>query len=292
MKLIFSKSQYIIRVYIVTLLCATLFYSVSSWATGPRVTPSIFVDDQNQVYGVEYPPFVSAQLKSGGLCVEIVDSVFKQIDKEYPHSVLPVSNMVKYYLQQENALAAHSQYLFFEPHEHADLIFIPVVITHENFYYSKRQYQNGLPWNGNLSSLKNYTYGAYMGEPVKAFHEAGVQVSFIRAYSLIKKLESEQIDFFRMSELALSWIVERHAKTFAVDIKVLEDSQTDLPLYIVFNMKHPQGRVIAKQFKAGLKEGIEQGRYLEILKKYIHSPAQQQEYLNKLKIYLADVLIS
>jgi len=262
-----------------------LLFSTTSWATGPRVTPSMFVDDLMQVYAVDFPPYVSNDLDSGGLNVEIVDSVFKRAGIDVPHNILPVTNMVKYYLLEENALACHANQMYFSEQESAKLIFIPIAVATEKLYYLKSAHQNGLPWTGQIASLKDYTYGAYREESINVFVEAGVNVNTGSARSLLKRLESQQADFIKMPELAINWLLNNLYTELKDDVIAVEKSESTVPLYIVFNTQHPEGKSIAEKFKSGLDENIKQGDYLAILRKYIPEVEQQQIYMDQLNGY-------
>lgn len=269
------------------LLGIALLLSETSWATGPRVTPSVFVDDLMQVYAVDFPPFVSNDVAEGGLSAEIVSSVFRQEGIDAPHNILPVTNMVKYYLIDENALAGHANYLHFSQQEKAKLIYVPIAMATERFYYYKPAKVAGLPWTGQLESLKGYTYGAHRGEPVDAYEKAGIKVHVGNARSLLKRLESSVVDFIRLPELTVNWMLDNVYAELKGNVVAVENSDSTVPLFIVFNTQHPDGKRTAEKFKSGLDEQIKQGKYLAILSKYIPETDQQQIYMDKLNDYRA-----
>lgn len=280
-------SNQVARKFLYLLLSIILLLSATSWATGPRVTPSVFVDDLMQIYAVDFPPFVSNDVAEGGLSAEIVNSVFRQVEIDAPHNILPVTNMVKYYLIDENALAVHTNYLHFSQQEKANLIHVPIALATEKFYYYKLANEAGLPWTGQLESLKGYTYGAYRGEPVDAYEKAGIKVHVGSARSLLKRLESSTVDFIRLPELTVNWILDNVHAEFRNDVIAVENSDSIVLLFVVFNSRHPEGKLMADKFKLGLDEQIKRGEYLAILSKYIPETDQQQIYMDKLNRYRA-----
>jgi len=249
------------------LLSAFLYTSVAH-ATGPRVAPNMFTSNLNQLYALEYPPYISAQATEQGVLFELINTVLKQQNIAAEINILPSQNMLKYYYNQETALAMIGHDFNLSSKQQKNSVFITVLSVKEYFFYYQPAFKDGLEWNGKLSAFKAKTYGANKGDDVTAYKKAGIQVKYSRLQALIGKLRTQEIDFISEPELTLNALLERSfPDEKQLFVKMQAESGT-MPMGIVFNMLHKQGKDAAKKFKQGLKLLKASGQYQSILNKY------------------------
>ena len=277
-----SHNRCINRVTLASLLIlvATLF-SAPSMATGPRVTPTLFASDADKVFAADLVPFVSSDIEGGGLDIEVVNAVFAAAKIENAVTTLPLQKMVKYYLQQENAVAVMGHYLDFEPQQQKNLIFVPISAAAKHYFYYRPAYPDGLKWDGKLSSLKGRTYGANRGEDTAAFKRAGVAFKSASPRSLLKMLINGQVDFVGISDLTMEWLIDNHFPNEKGSIVAMSPAAGALPGFIIFNKKHPQGAVLAERFNKALTALTTNGTYAKIVERYLGEGEETSDYMKR-----------
>lgn len=255
---------------------------VAGMATGPRVTPSLFSPTTNEIFVVDFPPFVGPEVAGGGLHVEIIKAALQagEIDAVITH--LPLPRMVKYYLLQENAIAVLGRFLNLSEAEKKALVFIPISVMEERYFYYGPAHQEKLSWNGKLQNLKGYTYGASHEEDVTAYEAAGINIEHGSPRALLQKLLTEKVDFIRMPVLAVEWLLDKHFPNKKKDLIQMDPVAGEKPVFILFNKKHQQGEAAAAKFRNALSKIIEDGRYMKILTTYQEKEEMRQEHMKKL----------
>lgn len=103
------------------------FVSTHSFATGPRVTPSLFMEDIEHIYGLNFPPYINQSGNEQGVIIDIVKTILKTEKIEAALMVLPSKNMLKYYFSEENALAVVGYDFNFNQKAQAKAQFIPIL---------------------------------------------------------------------------------------------------------------------------------------------------------------------
>jgi len=274
-------------IFFMSLSCFLFASDVS--ATGPRITKSLLSPNENQIYSYDYPPFTTTDLEMGGMSTEIIDAVLQKINIDATQIIVPLQSMVKFYIHQEQPLAVYGKNLNFNQQQKKHLTFIPIGIMNSQYVFYKPAHKENVSWNGQLSSLAKYTYGASNGELVEEYKKENVKVKYARTHSLLKKLISKEIDFMKMSELNRIWMLDKHFPHEKSGFVVMNNSDKIEPVFIIFNKKHPQSSHIAKIFKKGLAEIVDSGEYLKIIKKYRTQKSKQEQHMQVLSKLLTQV---
>lgn len=265
-------------------LLISLMTSSSVMATGPRVTAHMLSEGM-QIYALDLQPFISTEKEGGGFDAEIVNMALKAAGIDASVTSLPLDNMVKYYLIQENAIAVLGHHLSFSGKQREDLIFIPISVTHESYFYYQPAQKSALSWNGKLKNLKGYTYGAHKSEDVAAYKDAGINIVFGKPRTLLKKLKSKEIDFIQLPELTAEWMIDKYFPEDKANYSPMKTAVGEKPTFIIFNKKHPEGEDVAKKFRAGLSKIIEDGRYMAIVEKYEGKGTMAQKHMKSLRSF-------
>ena len=218
---------------------------------------------------MDLPPFIDNEQPGGGINAEIVNAAMAAGQVEFVFTALPLQTMLKYYLLEENALGVLGRDLELNAQEQANLIFVPLFIAKEEYWYHQPSQQQPLPWNGKLESLRGRSYGAFKGEDVSAYRAAGINIEYGRGKGLVGKLVSGKLDFIRLPALSIDSLLDRHYPQQRKNVTRLEPEIGEAPLFIAFNKKHSAGETIAAKFRQGLADIIANGRYREILLKYM-----------------------
>ena len=81
-----------------------LFLSIEVYATGPRITSSFISPDAQEIFALDLAPFISTDVKEGGILSEVVKHIAKEEGINLLITIVPLQSILKYYLTQENAL--------------------------------------------------------------------------------------------------------------------------------------------------------------------------------------------
>jgi len=264
-QMIFSKITFTFALLMSLVL---MLPSIAS-ATEPRVTKALFAIDKDQVHALDFPPFLSNEVRGGGPFSEIVNAALQKADIDAVISIHPLQRMVKYYLLQEQAMAVMGRYLSFSETIRKDLIFIPVSVLVEQFYYYKPAQPNGLSWNGQLSSLKGRVYGAHKGEDVSDFETAGISVKRGRTIGLLKMMKAGDVDFAAIPAPTVEWLIHKFMATEKANFAAMKRAAGKDVMYVIFNKKHPRGIASAAAFRKALNEMVNDGSYANMMKKHL-----------------------
>jgi len=262
-----------------------LFYPVSAMATGPRVTTALFSPHENEIHSVNLPPFISSEVIDGGVVSEIVRAVLKEAKVDAVITSHPVKRMLMYYLLQENALAVLGQHMHFSEEQKQHLIFIPLTITQQKYYYYKPAHPQGLVIPVEGSNLKDITYGAHRGEDIGAYEKAGIAIKYGRTTALLKKLKSTEVDFISMSPLTVEWLLERYLKAEKENYVSMDEDAGTETLYIIFNRKHAEGEAAALAFRKALSKMVRDGDLKRIVEKHLGKGEKGKLYLRRLETF-------
>jgi len=140
------------------LIAGALLLPAVSLATGPRVTPGLFVATESEIFAAEQPPFISAIMAEPGLVSAIADAALKTGEIQAVITTLPLRRMVKYHLVQEHAIAALGSQFNFSDAESTDLILVPLFVSPVHYLYYKPAQKTALTWDGALKSLRGYRF--------------------------------------------------------------------------------------------------------------------------------------
>lgn len=265
------------------LLLGALLFSTSALATGPRITHSLFSPETGEIYAVDLPPLFSMEAPQGGLVAEIAATALSAAGIDASISILPLQKMVKYYLLQENAIAALGNNLGFSADEKKDLIFIPVFVAELKYFYYKPANKITGKWNGELNNLKGSRYGALEGEELSAYRNAGIQVEEGRPLPLLKSLKAGKVDFIGLPGLTAAWLINKNFPNEKDSFSAMQPVAGEMPIYIIFNKKHPKGEAAARKFSAALASMLDDGRYLKILEKHLGKSDELKEQMKRLE---------
>ena len=266
-----SNFSIVLHTVLAAMLVIVLLLPTSGMATGPRVTPSLFSPAADEIFAVDFPPFVSTGgVAGGGLHTELVEAAFHAGGTDAIVTPLPLAKMVKYYLLQEGALAALGRFVNFSEVEKKELIFIPISIVQERYFYYHSARQPAVSWKGNLQNFQGNTYGALRGDDVSHYKAAGIHIAYSASYrALLKKLLSKKVDFVRIPPLAADWLLNKYFPDEKRNVIAMDPPALELPVFLVFNKKHPKGEDIAGKFNQGLTQIIADGRYKKILARHL-----------------------
>lgn len=264
------------------LFLGTLLFSTPALATGPRITHSLLSPETREIYAVESPPLISMEVAQNGVVSEIVATALSVAGIDAAISTLPLQKMVKYYLLQENAIAVLGSNLDFSADEKKNLIFIPVFVTELKYFYYKPANKIADKWNGELKNLKGSSYGALEGEEVSTYQNAGIQVEEGRALPLLKSLQAGKVDFIGLTGLTAAWLINKHFPKEKDNFGTMQPAAGELPIYLIFNKKHPKGEAAAAKFSGALANMLDDGRYLQILEKHLGKSDELKEFMQKL----------
>ncbi|ATX82113.1 amino acid ABC transporter substrate-binding protein, PAAT family [Mariprofundus ferrinatatus] len=229
-----------------------------------------------------FPPFISSEVADGGPFSEIVRTALSDAGIDAVIATHPIQRMVRYYLLQEQAMAVMGRHLNFSSEEKKELIYIPVAVLVEKFFYYKPTYPDGLNWSGSLDALKGKTYGAHKGENTALFTKAGVSVKEGRSIGLLKQIAAGQIDFAAMPVLTGNWLLKKYMSEQKDNFATMERVAGSDVFYIIFNKKDEQGVARAASFRKALSRMVDDGRYAEIMKKHLGNG-------DVLKLYMGDI---
>ena len=246
-----------------------LFFSSIAMATGPRVTQGMLDVSENEIFAVDAPPFASLDLPENGLNAAIVKIALAAVDVKTTVTVLPVAKMVEYYLYEEKALAAFTEYVNFTGVDEKSFIFVPIFCAQKNYFYLKSKHPSGLNWKDSSKASSKYIYGTYAGDNIASYKEAGIETKFFRHRDVLKNLIAGEVDFIRMTELEIDWMLNKDFAKHKTEVTSLDTEMELMPLFVVFNKKHADSGKIAKKLKQGLIAILDNGQYADILKKYL-----------------------
>lgn len=252
-------------------------------ATGPRVTPGLFSSGIDEIYAVDFPPFVSTEAAGGGLHAEIVGAALQAGGVKAIVTTVPLPRMVTYYLEQEHCIAVLSSYLGLSAEAKKERVYIPIAVVSENYFYYRPAQVKPLQWHGKLSNLKGLTYGSYEGENSVPYRDAGIALKQISPRFFLKELLAKTVDFVRLPVMSAEWRLARDYPGEKNNIVRMEPPAGIAPVYIIFNKKHPRWEEASQQFRKGLAKIIADGRYMEILAKYMDSEKMRREHMDRLK---------
>ena len=253
-------------------------------ATGPRITSALISPDKKEIFALDIPPFISTEVKDGGILTEIVAAALKEADIDAVTTILPLQSMVKYYLTQESAFGVMGREIGLSLDDKKSLIAIPLYVTDESYIYYKPSHKKALVYDGKLSNLKTLTYGASKGEDVSSYKKAGIKVKKTRMLSLFKKLQNSSVDFISVPNQTAKWFIENKFNDYKGDFTAMKTASKKTTISLYFNLKHPKGQESAKSFKEGLLKIVENGKYADILGAYIKNPTEiesQENYIRK-----------
>lgn len=249
-----------------------LFLSMPLMATGPRVSSNLFGLEKNQVFALDLPPFISTEADGSGALSEIVNAVFAEEEVQNSVTIVPLQSMMKYYLTQDKTLAVMGRHLGISKEENKSLVEIPLYISNENYLFYKPLHAKNLEFKGELSNLKELTYGASSGEDTTAYENAHIKVENGRTLSLFKKLKKGTVDFISMPAQSTQWILGKNFEHEGSDFVMMKGSSGSVFISIYFNLNHPEGKMLAESFKKGLRSIVKNGKYGSILEKHLKNP--------------------
>lgn len=261
------------------MLLVIAIYPVTALATGPRIKQDLFTPNANAIYALDLPPFVTTELTGGGAAIELVNTVLQAQKIDATINTLPLVRMLKYYVLQEKALALIGSHISFSAEEQKNLIFVPLLRLKQHYYVYQPKHPDGLPWNGDLKTLANLTYGADPEENIGTYQKAGLKVETGKLLSLLEKLKSGQLDLLANSVLAVDWYLDRNFAADKARFSKLEPAAGAETLFMIFNKNHPEGAALAKQFQDGLTAIIANGQYKALLEKQFGGSEAVDRYI-------------
>lgn len=253
----------------ITAICVLTVLQMPAMATGPRVTPALFDSDAHEIYALDFPPFISTELAESGPIPDIVSQALSTPEHDVLINAQPLQRMVKYYLLEESGVASVGRYLDLSSAHSNTLVKIPVLVTSESYYYYRPNQKHGITWDGALKSLRDYRYGAHTGEPVEQLEKVGIAVTKGRSVPLLKKLKKGDVDFVSFPDLAAGWLFQRYFRGDESSFVRLGTARHESVVYVTFNLKHPQGEILANKFRNNLVKMLDDGRYGEIMSKHL-----------------------
>lgn len=256
-----------------------ILISSNAYATGPRVTSSLFSEAENQIHTVDFPPFVSNEVVQGGVASELVNRALHRAGIDAELRIHPIRQMVLYYLLQENAMAVLSRHTQDLNADKGQLIRVPLLSIHEHEYYYRPNHPDGL----DVKAAKGLVFGAHVGEDVSGYQAAGYQVVYGSTMSLLKKLKSGEVDVIRVPAHTMEWLTHRYMKKDKQSFVPVSGKSMDDILYVIFNKKHELGEKAAVTFKKALDAMKSDGSYDEIVQHHLQVGESTRLYNKRLE---------
>lgn len=247
-------------------------------ATGPRVTSSLLTPPVNELFALDLPAVLSADLADSGIAAAIITAAFKAENVESTITPLPLQTMVVYYLTQENALGIVGHDLGLSAAELKNTIVVPILNLKESYVYYRPKHDK-LAWTGKLEDFKTLSIGVNKGEDITPYKKLGIHVEQDRLETRIKALMDGEIDVLREADLTLDAVLAKNFNAQKNDFIRLEPSDGNALVSVLFNKKHSQGAALAKQFQQGLSKLLANGQYDEILKTHSGNVTTEQYFL-------------
>ncbi len=263
-----------------------LFLSIEVFATGPRITSSFISPDAQEIFALDLAPFISTDVKEGGILSEVVKHIAKEEGINLLITIVPLQSILKYYLTQENALGVMGRHLGLNTQDKTSLIEIPLFLANEKFVSYKSKHIKIINYKGELSSLNGLTYGASKGESTNTYKNLGINIKKGRALSLFKKLKSENVDFISLPTQSTSWYIEKNFSDDKYNFKTMRQSSKKVAISLYFNTNHPEGKNSAKLVKKGLLKILNNGKYADILKPYVKDTNEINAQIKYIKKFL------
>jgi polar amino acid transport system substrate-binding protein len=268
------------------LMLAALLTTPLVSATGPRVSASLFAPHANQIYALDLPPFIGSNLPSGGMNAEILRAALGTGQVEFVLNNLPLQTMLKYYLLQEKALAVLGRDMALSEDERDALIFVPLFVGQESYWYHAPSRPQLSAWNGKLEYLAGRSCGALKGEEVAPYQAAGIKVDYGRPKGLLEELIAGKLDLVRLPDPTIDWLIRHYFPRTQGAVVRLTPPIGDVPLFVVFNRQHPEGEAIAEKFRQELVKLLANGRYRKILEHHLPQGADLDGAVKRLKLQL------
>jgi polar amino acid transport system substrate-binding protein len=262
-----------------------LFVNVELLATGPRINPMLISPDKKEIFALDLPPFISTEVQNGGILNDIVTATFKEAKADAVITTLPLVNMLKYYLNEENALGVMGLHLGLSAKQEVAFIAIPLFVAQQSYIYYKPLHPNGISYKGKVSDFKGFIYGASKGEDVTLYDAAGVNIKKERTLSLFKKLKNGEVDFISVPKLSAEWFIDKHFAKNKNDFVMFENSD-EAVVSLYFNTENKKANELALKFKKGLQTIVNNGQYKEILEKYIGDKSIVDKQLKSMHQFL------
>jgi len=260
-----------------------LVMAVSVMASGPRVTETVFTPIQNEIVALDSAPFYSNTLSNGGMIFEIVQAALNSENETATLTTYPVKSMIKYYITQEETLAALVINVKLSKAESKNIIKIPVALIREQYMYYKPSHPQGLSFKEKLSKLKGLTYGATPGEDTSAYEKAGIKVVYAESRFLFGKLKAQKVDFIKEPVLSSRAIIDNSFKTEKNKFAVIKPQVQSSVCMILFNLQNKSAKDVSNKFRKGLSKIIKNGQYQKILEKYQENPDDIMQSIQELK---------
>ena len=262
------------------IILIAMFLAMELFATGPRITSNFISPDRQEIFALDLPPFISTEVKEDGVLSAIIKHIAAEEKMDLLVTVVPLHSMMKYYLTQENALGIMGRHLGLSSADKSSLIEIPLFLANENFVYYKSANNKTIHYEGKLSSLTTFTYGASKGETTSKYKDAGIKVKKGRALSLFKKLKNGSVDFISFPSQSTRWFLEKNFAKDKENFKSIEHRSKSVSISLYFNSKHLDGKKNAQIFKKSLLKMLDNGKYADILKTYVQ---ENKEIKNQIK---------
>lgn len=229
-------------------------------------TPNVYAQTAKQLVRIittEHPPLVGTH---NTILSDIVLAAFHSQNIQIEYVTYPIAR-ISWAMDKEKSSIAQGGFDWFQnSQQNQELIFIPIYYTTMNLFSLKKHFPTGVHFDS-LSDLKRYRIGYVLGGVLSPMlSKAEITPYFVSSFQQTAQLLTrERVDMF-VAPAVVGWqaIGELHDQdrsAFTISEQALKTASGDLIL-------HKHQKELANTFKEGLKIIIDNGHYLEIIKKY------------------------
>ncbi|MBN1969776.1 MAG: transporter substrate-binding domain-containing protein [Candidatus Delongbacteria bacterium] len=221
------------------------------------------------ISAVNYPPFQIEKISSDGkkgFSIEIVEKAFKKADENIELKYVPMTR-ASWSLFDKGSTGLVGTIKWLDSSGKLDLVeAVDLHLIRFVLFYKKSNFPNGVSYS-DLGELKEYKIGTVRGSStVSTLEKKGLNLDYVSDIELnFRKLEAGRVDFVAAVDLA-GWDIIK--ELFPKSTEQFEAVET--PFFVANSslMFKKEDNEVIQSFKKGLKEIVENGEYIDIVRKY------------------------
>ncbi len=220
----------------------------------------------------EWPPYAGEQLAGGGVAVELVQAVFREMGRQADIRFLP-------WRRCEASVRGGLVWAAFPyaktPERQAGFFFSDPLIEGRDvwFYFGDRM--RGVAYD-DLTELRSYRIGMASGYWYEEmFRQAGLEVDPSSSDLVgLAKLRAGRLDLFPMNELTGIWLIERYFPEQRQNFGILEQPLRSNQNALIVSKVYPGGLLLLGEFNLALRKIKANGVYQRIMGQYRLEPGE------------------
>ncbi len=234
------------------------------------------------------PPFWSPNLPFNGLGGEIIHEISKIEDINATIVYKPLSRII----DDDSNNDLGNPAFFIKNQEYQEII--PILIYDIAFYYYEKDHiqlhhtSNSHHEAITLDDLQGKKIGVLKGSNIDRKFFQNIGINFEESYnqeSLFKKLKIGRVDYVLEIELVGNQIIDRLFSSVGNDFVSIPIAGESNPIAIMLAYEQKDAALIARKFRHGLEQIIQNGVYQAIFDKYAYGKKLSEEWFYILKMY-------